>query len=360
MDITSDPNLILDENGVCNYCHNFDELVKKEREDIKYSSLDELFTEIKRKSKNKEYDCILGISGGVDSSYLAYLLHKYELRVLAIHVDCGWNSELGVKNIEKICRKYEYDLHTIVIDWPTMKRLQRAFLYSGMANQDIPQDHAFMAATWKIAAKHGIRYVISGHNVATEGILSTAYQTYWADWLNIKDVFRKSGEPGNIRKYPHLSLFDRYIKYPKIHRLQFIRPLQLVDYSQRKAIKTLEDECGWQYYGSKHYESRFTKFYQDTYLPERFGWDKRRDHLASLVVGGELSREEALKQITISPVSDEEKEQEKEYVLKKLDIPLSDWNKIISIPIEETQKYMTTERIKMKLLKVMKMFKKKR
>lgn len=349
MDTTSDPNLVLDSNGICNYCHNYDNLVQKQQGERTYSSVEELFSEIKNKSRNKQYDCILGISGGVDSSFLAYLLHKHNMRVLAVHVDCGWNSELAVSNIEKICKKFNYDLHTVVVDWNTMKRLHRAFLYSGMANQDIPQDHAFIAATWKMATKYGIKYIVSGHNIATEGILSTAYQTYWADWINIKDVFNKSEEKGNLKKYPHLSLFDRFILYPKIIRLKTIKPLQLINYSQSYAIKTLEEECDWKYYGSKHYESRFTRFYQDSYLPERFGWDKRRDHLSSLVVSGEISRDAALKQISICPVSEEEKEKEKEYVLKKLDIPLDDWEKIINIPLEKAKKYKTTDTIKQHL-----------
>lgn len=296
MDTTSDPNLELDENGVCNYCHHYDEEVNKlnAAQGKGEAELDKLFTQIKKEGEGKEYDCLLGISGGVDSSYLAYLAKKYELRVLAVHVDAGWNSELAVQNIENMCKKLGYDLHTVVVDWPTMKELQRAYLFSGLANLDVPQDHCFVAACEQMTKKFGIKYILNGSNLATEGILSTAYQYTYRDWHNIKSVYKKCGRGKSLKKYPHQNFFEMYFESPILRRVKIVRPLNYIDYSKKMAIEVLEREFGWKYYGGKHYESRFTKFFQEIYLPQKYGWNKMRDHISSLIVGGEMTREEGL------------------------------------------------------------------
>ena len=190
MDTTSDPGLVLDKSGVCNYCHEYDreyEATRAMRENGE-EKLESLISSIKNECKNDEYDCALGLSGGVDSSYLLYLCHRYGLRVLAIHVDAGWNSEIAVQNIEKMCTKLGYDLHTVVIDWTTMKELQRAYLFSGLGNQDVPQDHCFIAAVRQCCRKYHIKYLMNGWNLATEGILSHAFQQPPGDWINITDV----------------------------------------------------------------------------------------------------------------------------------------------------------------------------
>lgn len=320
MDTTSDPNLELDEEGVCNYCHSYDEAVKEQgyKGEKGEAELRKLFEKIKKDGRGKEYDCLLGISGGVDSSYLAYLAKQYGLRVLAVHVDAGWNSELAVQNIENMCQKLGYDLHTVVIDWPTMKELQRAYMFSGLANLDVPQDHCFIAACEQMTKKFHIKYVLNGSNYATEGILSTAYQYSCRDWKSIKGVYKRCGRGKSLKKYPHQNFFEMYFESPILRKVKVVRPLNYIDYSKKKAMEILEREFGWKYYGGKHYESRFTKFFQEIYLPEKFGWDKRRDHIASLIVGGEMTREEGMKEISIPPSSPKELEEEKEYVLKKI------------------------------------------
>ena len=258
MDTTSDPNLELDEKGVCNYCHEYDMAYEKLK-DLHIDGekkLEKIFNDIKEECKKDEYDCALGISGGVDSSYLLYMCHKYNLRVLAIHVDAGWNSEIAVQNIEKMCSKLGYDLHTVVMDWPTMKELQRAYLFSGLANQDVPQDHCFIAAVRQYCKKHHIKYLLNGWNLATEGILSHAFQQSPRDWVNIKDVYKKCGRGKiSLKKYPHISFWDNVVGYKYFYPVKEIRPLCYIDYSKKGAIETLEREFGWKYYGGKHYES---------------------------------------------------------------------------------------------------------
>lgn len=348
MDTTSDPNLAIDAEGVCNYCHAYDAAVKK----IEYKringekKLEEIFDIIKASEKGKKYDCLLGISGGVDSSYMAYLAKKYELRVLAVHVDAGWNSELAVQNIENMCKKLEYDLHTVVVDWTTMKELQRAYMFSGLANLDVPQDHCFIAACAKMAQKFGIKYVLNGNNLATEGILSTAYQYSNRDWKNIKDVYKKCGRGRiSLKKYPHQNFWEMYFMYPILHKVKVIFPLDYIQYSKKKAIEILEKEFDWKYYGGKHYESRFTKFFQEIYLPQKWGWDKRRDHISSLIVGGEMTREEGLREIATAPSEKSVLEEERKYVMKKLDISEMEWSQIMEMPVKTEDDYRNNKRM---------------
>ncbi len=342
MDTTSDPNLVLDENGVCNYCHEYD-LLYEERKHLKVNGeqqLKDLFAKIKNECKNQEYDCALGISGGVDSSYLLHLAYQYGLRVLAIHVDAGWNSEIAVQNIEKVCSKLGYDLQTIVMDWNTIKELQRAYLFSGLANQDVPQDHCFIAAVRQYCKKYHIKYLLSGWNLATEGILSHAYQQNAHDWLNIKDVYKKCGRGKvSLKKYTHISVWDHYFGYRFFYPVKEIMPLCYIDYAKKDAIKLLEDEYGWKYYGGKHYESRFTRFFQEVYLPKKYGWEKRRDHISSLIVGGEMTREEGLKEIEIPTATEQQLREETEYILKKLDVTEEEWNSILAAPNKTVNDY---------------------
>lgn len=355
MDTTSDPKLILDEDGVCNYCHEYDEeyeKYKKYRENGE-RQLAELFLKIKKECRNKPYDVALGLSGGVDSSYVLYLAHQYGLRVLAIHVDAGWNSEIAVQNIEKMCTKLGYDLQTVVIDWPTIKELQRAYMFSGLGNQDVPQDHCFIAAVRQYCKKYHIKYLLNGWNLATEGILSHAYQQFAGDWINIKDVYRKRGR-GNVslKKYPHTSFWDQYIGYQYLYPVKEIRPLLYVDYSKKKAIELLEREFGWKYYGGKHFESRFTRFFQEVYLPQKYGWEKRRDHISSLIVGGEMTREEGMAEIACPTADEQFLKEETEYVLKKLDISEEEWAEILESPNKTVEDYKNDRKIKEPLKKL--------
>lgn len=342
----SDPNITFDEKGVCNHCHQYDRDVAllgykgKETE----LELKKLIKEMKAFGKGREYDCILGISGGVDSAYMAYLVKKWGLRVLAVHVDAGWNSEIAVENIQKMCKALGMDLHTIVIDWPSMREIQRAYMFSGLPNLDVPQDHVFMAAMYAYAKKYKIKYMLNGSNLSTEGILPNAWGYTATDFRSIKSVYKKWGRrPGVFKKCPHFGILKYFYYQMTVKRIKI---LNYVPYSKKEAMKVLEREFNWKYYGGKHFESRFTKFFQAYYLPEKFHYDKKRAHLSSLIVGGEMTREEALKEMEdASAYPREEMLEDRDYILKKLDISLDQWEKIMKGPCKSEDDYASSKRL---------------
>ena len=343
---TSDPQIIFDENGVCNHCHNYDEDVRlfgykgKETDD----KLKTLVQEIKDYGKDKEYDCILGISGGVDSAYMAYIAKQMGLRVLAVHVDAGWNTEIAVENIQKMCKALKMDLHTIVIDWPAMKELQRAYMFSSLPNLDVPQDHVFLAAMYSYAKKYKIRYMLNGSNLATEGILPQAWGYAAVDFKNIKSVYKKCGRGKRIfHKYPHFNILQYFYYQLTVTRVNL---LNYIPYSKKDALKILAEKFGWQYYGGKHFESRFTKFFQSYYLPRKFHYDKKRAHLSSLVGGGEMAREEALQEMEDTSVYPEEQMlEDRDYILKKLDISMVEWEQCMKAPNKSEEDYGNSKKL---------------
>ena len=324
----SDPDIVFDNNGVCNHCHQYDyNLEKYGYNEKNRDNFIKKIEEIKRYGKGKKYDCIIGISGGVDSSFLLHLAVTNGLRPLAVHVDAGWNTDTAVENIHRLCKKLNINLHTIVVDWATMMELQRAYMYSGLANLDIPQDHAFLAATYKYALKHNIKYMLNGGNMATESIMPKSWGYTWLDFKQIKAVFKIHARNGNLKLYPHFNVIPYYLIKRRIKRVNL---LDSIPYSKKMAIDLLHSNYGWEYYGGKHFESRFTKFFQSHYLPEKFGYDKRRAHLSSMIVNGEISREDALIEMENDNFYLEETMiEDRDYVLKKLDIPLKDWEQIM-------------------------------
>ncbi len=328
---SSDPNIVFNNQGVCNHCFEFEKNFKKFGFDPNKSpiKLKQIIEKIKQEGKNRQYDCILGVSGGVDSSYLLHLAVSYGLRVLAIHVDAGWNTEVAVNNIKLLCEKLNVDLHTIVIDWNTIKELQRAYMYSGLPNLDIPQDHVFIAAVYEYSRRYRIKYILNGSNIATEGILPKSWGYSNNDFVSIKAIFNKFKrfKNTNLKKYPHYGLI-KYLFF--VSKLKKINMLNYIAYTKKEAISTLHNIYGWKYYGGKHFESRFTRFFQSYYLPKKFGYDKRRAHISSLIVNGEISRENALKEISdLSFYSEKQMIEDRSYILKKLEIPLKDWEEVI-------------------------------
>jgi hypothetical protein len=243
------------------------------------------------------------------------------VRPLAVHVDAGWNSELAVANIKRIVEKLDIDLVTYVVDWDEMRELQKAFLRSGIANQDIPQDHAFAAKTYELAAKHGVRYLLTGSNLATEGILPASWGSDAMDARLVRSIFRRFGR-GRLDTFPIMPWWKRYFFYPKIKGLTVARPLDLLPYSKEAAMQLLSSEYGWVYYGGKHYESRWTKFFQGYFLVKRWGYDKRRAHLASLVVSGQKTRDAALAEMQDTKAL-VDAAAELPFVLKKLEMSSS-------------------------------------
>lgn len=337
---TTDPEIDFDEHGVCNHCRNFDQNIKPiwpslEGDQIK---LDAMIETVKTYGQGKRYDCIIGLSGGVDSSYLAVKVAEWGLRPLVVHVDAGWNSELAVMNIEQICRRLGFDLVTHVVDWEEMRDMQVAFLRSNLANQDVPQDHAFFAALYGYAEKAGIKYVINGSNFATESILPATWGYDAMDATHVKSIHARFGSRSR-GDFPIVSFFDLYVKYPFILKMEVLRPLNLLPYNTDEAIRILEKDYGWRYYGGKHYESRWTRFFQAYYLPYKFGYDKRKAHLSSLVVSGQMSRSDALEALRAPLYDPKLLVEDKIFIAKKLGLPISEFEALVDQPVHHFSEF---------------------
>tara|TARA_A100001035_G_C27787558_1_gene505394 strand:- start:1658 stop:2791 length:1134 start_codon:yes stop_codon:yes gene_type:complete len=319
---TTDPTIKFDGDGICSYCNYFESTIKDywEYNKTKEESISQVINEIKaRRNKKSNYDCIVGISGGVDSSYLVYRLKEWDLKPLIVHIDAGWNSELAVNNIFQVVEYSGFDLETLVIDWENFKKVQLAFLKSGVANQDIPQDHVFIAGLLRIAKREKINSIVSGSNFATESILPQYWGYDASDRDQIKDICLKHGAGRAYRKIPTIRLFEQIFINPYIYKIKTFAPLNHIYYSKKFAIEELK-KIGWRYYGGKHYESRWTHFFQSYFLPKRFGYDKRLCHLSSLILSNEISRDEALNEINSPLYQDQEIKKDIKFISGKLGI----------------------------------------
>ena len=330
---TTDPEILFNKNGVCNHCIKFSEVTIKKwfPNDEGTKKLEAIYAKMKKENSHKEYDCILGLSGGVDSSYLALKLYEADIRPLVVHVDGGWNSELAVQNIESIVNYCGWDLHTIVIDWEEMKDLQLAYLKSGIANQDVPQDHAYFASLYHFATKHNINYIISGGNISTEGIFPSSWHWSAMDAINLKGIYEKFGT-NKLKNYKTIGFYELYLYYPFIKKMKTIRPLNFMPYIKSEVLSELKERIGYKEYARKHGESLFTKFFQNYYLPMKFGFDKRKPHLSSLVVSGQMSREDALQELEKPLYNDRELKNDKEYIAKKLGVSDEEFEQILQSP----------------------------
>ena len=326
---TSDRDITFDDNGVCHYCNNFSKLMGNSMDGQEANKhLLSMIEKIKASGKG-ENDCIVGMSGGVDSTYVAYLARKHGLNPLAVHIDAGWNSEIAVKNIESATNKLGIDLETIVINWKEVRDLQRAYFKASVPNCDVPQDHAFVAGVYNLAAKYGIQYMISGHNNVTEFILPPSWGYDSGDLDNLIDIHKKYGEV-KLKSYPMLTLFRKVIYFRYFKKLQSFRILNFVSYNKEEVKQFITNNLDWKDYGGKHFESRFTKYFQSYYLPVKFGFDKRRAHLSNLVASGQLSRESSLSELENLPYNEDEISEDTEYFIKKLGFSREQWNKIMT------------------------------
>ena len=331
---TGDPEISFNAEGICNHCRDFDLVAKDQwfpNEEGK-QLLAGILGKIKKAGQTREYDCILGLSGGVDSSYLALKAHDWGLRPLVVHVDAGWNAELAVANIEAIVKYCGYDLHTHVVDWEEMRDLQLAYLRSGIANQDIPQDHIFFASLYHFAIRNNIRYVLSGGNLATEAIFPKAWHNDAMDAVNLKAIHKKFGSRP-LQNYKTISFFECYIWYPLVKGMRTVRPLNYMPYNKDIALEELKQAVGYKPYKRKHGESLFTKLFQNHILPRRFGYDKRRPHLSSLIVSGQLSKQEALEKLAEPLYEAHELEQDIAYFCKKLGISREEFEGFLIAPL---------------------------
>lgn len=328
------PEIKFDDQGICEICHIYDDLqaktVFKNKEGVE--KLHALLADIKNAGKSKQYDCIIGVSGGVDSSYLAYLSKEWCLKPLILHVDNGWNSELATMNIENILKVLNYDLYTHVIDWEEMRDMQLAFFKASVVDIDLPFDNAFMAILYDIANKYKIKYILSGHNTVTEGWMPPNFTHYKLDTINLKAIHKKFGTL-KLKKFPIIGPIKLWISN-KLYKVKFESPLDLIEYNKADVKKVLINELGWRDYGGKHYENIFTKFYQGYILPEKFKVDKRKAHLSTLICSGQITRDQALEEIKLPAYKLDELENDKEFFAKKMELSMDQFNSIMEEPIK--------------------------
>ena len=329
---TSDKEILFDEEGVCNHYHRYKQLEPLYA--YQGAGTDrarkEMLDRIRLAGKGKPYDCLIGISGGVDSSYVAYLAHENGLRPLVVHFDNGWNSELAIRNIEQIVRRLNFEYQTWVVDWNEFRDLQKAFLKASVNNAEIPTDHAFLAALYRIAEKNKIKYVLSGSNFVTEGILPKSWGYNAKDLKHLLAIHRLYGSVP-LKTYPTLG-FKREIYYTYVKGIKMIRFLNYFKYEKADAMKILQEKLGWTYYGGKHYESVFTRFFQAYLLPQKFGIDKRRAHLSTLIASGQISRDAAIEEMKAEAYPADLVKQDIQYVRKKLMLSESEFDAILSDP----------------------------
>lgn len=337
---TSDPAITFDEAGVCNHCHTYDlNMAMIGPLALRQRMLANVVQDLRRRRCGRDYDCMVGISGGIDSAYTAYLLvRELGLRPLAVHVDLGWNSEVAVRNIERLVNRLKIDLFTHVVDWDEMRDLQAAFLRSSLANADAPQDHAFVSVLYDVAKRQKIDCLFSGHNFATESCLPSSWGYNARDGRLLRDVHLRYGHL-KLKHFPVLPFWKDVLIYNLLFRVTKINLLDYYDYNKHVAIRVIENEIGWEYYGGKHYESRFTRFYQSYYLPKRFGFDKRRAHLSSLILSGEITRDEALVTLQEDLTTASFVTEETDYVLRKLGIPAAEFEELMRSPVRTYRDY---------------------
>jgi N-acetyl sugar amidotransferase len=320
---TTDSNIVFDSRGWCDYCNNFHTNIfpnwhpdsRGERE------IQKQVDQIKRDGESRDHDCLIGISGGIDSSYLTYIAkEKFGLRPLILHVDAGWNSQQAVHNIEMLVDGLGLDLHTEVVDWLEMQDLQLAFFKAQVPHLDVPQDHAFFASLYNFAAKHGFKYILTGANYSTECVREPLEWAYHAsDLRHLKDIHNRFGTR-DLKSFPMADIFTYKLYYRFVKGVRVVKPLNCVPYIKEEAMELLVDRFGWQKYAHKHYESRFTRFFEGYWLPTKFGFDKRRPHFSSLILTKQMTRDEALERVS-KPAHDESTiGQDFEYVATKLDV----------------------------------------
>lgn len=327
------PAIQFDEEGVCDICRTNEQLLRSQvlTGGAGLAKLEETLDEVRNAGKGREYDCLIGVSGGVDSTYVAWKVKEWGLRPLVVHVDNGWNAELAVSNIESIISKLGFDLYTEVLDWPQMRDLQLAFLKASVLDIDLPFDNAFMAVLYRMASKHRIKYILSGHNTATEGYLPPNFNHQKADKPNILDVHRQFGTR-SIKGFPILG-YGQMLWYEKVAGIRMISPLNWIDYNKAEVKELIASELGWRDYGGKHYENIFTRFYQGYILPEKFGVDKRKSHLSVLICSGQMDRAAALKGLEEAPYPDPKlAAEDKAFFIKKFGLSEAEFDALMALP----------------------------
>lgn len=333
---TSDPNIEFDEREWCDYCNNFEAAIRPNWhvDQLSEAALMSLADKIRQAGKGKDFDCIIGLSGGLDSSYAAFVAkEKMDLRPLLFHVDAGWNTDQAVGNIEKLVDGLGLDLYTDVVHWDAIKRMQVAFLRTGIPDQDLVQDAAFFSGLYKFARKYKIKHIITGSNFSTE---CCREPEEWGGYLGIdkalfEDIWHQCGD-GMPIDFPLVDILIYKLWYQKVLGMKVHHPLNLVPYAKKDAEDELERRFGWQRFQHKHHESRFTRFYEDYWLPRRFGYEKRRAHFSSLIMTGQMTREQALDRISRPEMDEHFLTQEFEYVSHKLGLTVDELQALFDMP----------------------------
>lgn len=339
---TTDSLITFDENGVCDHCRTYDEkiLPNWHPDETGKKELMKIVDKIKEDGKKHDFDCILGMSGGIDSSYLLYLAKEVlNLKPLVFHVDAGWNTQLAVNNIQRLVDGLGLDLFTEVIDWEEMKDVQRAFLRSGVPHIDAPQDYCFFSTMYKFASKYNIKYILTGGNYSTECVRNPIeWMYYQSDTKQLHDIHNKFGQI-KLKNFPSTNILWHKFYLPYFRGIKVIRPLDYLPYNKKEAMELLIKKYGWQPYPQKHFESRFTKFYESYWLPERFGYDTRKVQFSSLILTGQMTREEALKELSHPAYNPDEINHEFEYIARKLDMSTEELRKCFNLPKKTYKDY---------------------
>jgi N-acetyl sugar amidotransferase len=340
---TSDPEISFDENGVCIRCRDYEraKAIYVPPPEARGQALRRLVEQIRRAGRGREYDCLIGVSGGVDSTYTAWLVKSLGLRPLAVHLDNGWDSNLAVSNIERCLKALGIDLFTYVLDWDEFKDLQLAFLKASTPDSEIPTDHAILALLMNKAAELKVRYILYGANIATEGMSVPAWSRGHWDWKYIRSLHRRFGSR-KLRTFPRFSLL-RMFYCRHVLGQKSVDILNYVDYNKSEAMEIIQREFGWQPYSGKHHESIYTRFFQAYILPRKFGFDKRRAHLSALVMAGEITREQALLKMEEEICPPELLREDKTYVAKKLGLTEAEFDAIMALPPKSFWDYPSYE-----------------
>lgn len=343
---TTDSSITFDDKGVCDHCQDYVANVRPNwhTDERGRAELEGILANVKADGRTRDFDCLLGLSGGLDSSYMLHMLVKdFGLRPLVFHVDSGWNTDLAVSNIQMLVEKLGLDLYTEVIDWEDMRDFQLALFKSGISELDIPQDHAFVATLYKFSHKYNIKYIMNGGNISTECVRNPLGWIYYGTDMRLINDLRRRFCTRPLESYPFSSvLFHKvYLRY--IRGVEVVRPLNYFPYSKQKAIDTLSREYGWRPYPQKHFESRFTKFYEGYWLPTRFGYDTRKVQYSSLILTGQMTREEALENLSRPAYNPEAIGDEFNYIAKKIGISSEELRQYHIMPIKTYKDYRNME-----------------
>lgn len=343
---TTDTNILFDDKGVCDHCRRYYTYILPNwhTDEKGQQILKEITAKIKKEGEGRDFDCIIGLSGGIDSSYLTYIAkEKLGLRPLVFHVDAGWNSQIAVNNIEKLIDKLGLDLYTEVIDWEEMRDLQLAFFKSGVPHIDLPQDHAFFATMYNFAEKYKVKYILTGANISTECVRNPQEWIYYGtDTIHIKDIHNKFGQRP-LKSFPLSNILRHKVYLRYIKGIEVVTPLNYVPYKKEEAMQLLVEQFGWQKYPQKHFESRFTKFYEGYWLPTKFGYDTRRVQFSSLILTKQMTREEALEKLSKPSYDKDTIAHDFEYIATKLGISVAELQGYLDAPNKTVNDYKSQQ-----------------